>query len=215
MTIAGTNFDASAKVFFGLTSVVPQSITPTQITVAAPAGTPGSTVAVQVNTEGCFIAPPQTNCVSATSAASAFAYHSLVGTALSLEATPNPVAQHQPLTLSATLSAQAGAKTLSLAKAAALLPVASGSVTFFDNGAPLGVAVLDVNGKASWSGSTLSIGSHAITASYSGDSNYAAATAGPLEVTVAPVPTPVPALSFWALALLAGLIVARARRYRR
>lgn len=216
VSITGTNFDASAKVFFGVVSAVPQSVTPTLITVASPAGAPGSTVPVQVYTEGCFLVPPQMNCVSATTVASAFAYDGLVSTTLSLSATPGQVARNQPLTLSATLNTNGGAAARSLAKAAAL---PGGTVTFFDNGGSLGAATLDASGSASLTISTLAVGAHAITANYSGDGNYASAAAGPVTVTIeaqAPVtPMPVPMLSYWGQALLAALVAAAALASRR
>jgi hypothetical protein len=52
----------------------------------------------------------------------------------------------------------------------------TGTVSYFDNGNLLGTATL-VNGVASLSTSTLSVGSHVILALYSGDGNFLATTA--------------------------------------
>ena len=55
--------------------------------------------------------------------------------------------------------------------------VPTGSVTFFDNGvALLPVAQLDASGHASYSTSTLTLGTHTITAAYSGASNFSGST---------------------------------------
>ena len=59
----------------------------------------------------------------------------------------------------------------------------SGAVTFEDGGTTLGSAPL-VSGQASFVTSGLSKGTHNITAVYSGDSNYNAATSPPLTQTV-------------------------------
>lgn len=60
----------------------------------------------------------------------------------------------------------------------------SGSVTFYDGAAPIGTAAL-VNGHASFSTAGLAVGSHNITASYSGDGNNAASSAA-VSIKVAP-----------------------------
>ena len=50
-------------------------------------------------------------------------------------------------------------------------PVPTGTVTFYSDGVPIGTATV-VNGKATLTLSSLPIGRHAITATYSGDANY-------------------------------------------
>jgi hypothetical protein len=60
----------------------------------------------------------------------------------------------------------------------------TGTVSFFNNGNPLGTATL-TNGTAAYSTTTLPLGSNALTASYSGDANFAASTATGVSVTVA------------------------------
>jgi hypothetical protein len=59
----------------------------------------------------------------------------------------------------------------------------SGTVTFQDGSTTLGSAPL-VSGQASFVTSGLSKGTHNITAVYSGDSNYNAATSPPVTQTV-------------------------------
>jgi phosphotransferase system HPr-like phosphotransfer protein len=60
----------------------------------------------------------------------------------------------------------------------------TGTVSFFNNGNPLGTATL-TNGAATYSTTTLPAGSNAITATYSGDTNFATSTAAAVSVTVA------------------------------
>jgi len=54
----------------------------------------------------------------------------------------------------------------------------TGSVTFLDGATPLGTATVDEGGIATFVTSALAVGSHPVTALYSGDSNYIAATSG-------------------------------------
>ena len=66
----------------------------------------------------------------------------------------------------------------------------SGTVTFSDNGTSIGTATL-ANGVATLTTKTLAVGSHAITASYGGDSVYpTVSTATPVTVTITAVPVP-------------------------
>jgi hypothetical protein len=94
----------------------------------------------------------------------------------------------------------------------------SGTVNFFDGATLLGSAPLDGSGLASFSVSSLTTGSHAITAVYSGAPNFQTSTSAPLTqvVAAAPAPAAVPTLGemgqFLLAALLAGWAV-RSRRY--
>jgi hypothetical protein len=76
-------------------------------------------------------------------------------------------------------------------------PGAAGTVTFNDNGAPIpgGVNIAINNGVAMFTTSNLALGSHPITAAYSGDLAFAPSTSNTQTVTVAPVPTPPQILS--------------------
>src|SRR6202051_4133504 len=76
----------------------------------------------------------------------------------------------QPVTFTATVTANAGTPT--------------GTVTFFDNAAiALGTGTLS-SGTATFSTTSLSVGSHSITAVYSGDGNFATSTSSPLTQIV-------------------------------
>jgi RHS repeat-associated protein len=70
---------------------------------------------------------------------------------------------------------------------------ATGTVTFYSDGASIGAGGLS-GGTATLGTSTLATGSHSITASYGGDSNDAASTSSPLTQTVQAT-TPAPAIT--------------------
>jgi hypothetical protein len=66
---------------------------------------------------------------------------------------------------------------------------ATGSVTFLDGTTVLGTGTINAAGIASFTTSTLVIGSHPITASYGGDSAYNASTSTVLTQVVGKIPT--------------------------
>lgn len=136
-------------------------------------------------------------------------------TMLTLAATPNPVVVGQPLTLSATVAAKPKEALAAENKATEIKATATGTVTFMDNGTPIGSVPLGADGSANLAISSLTVGAHALTARYAGDTeNAPSETLTPLSVVVQdgsaqPAPVGVPALSAWALAVLsviAGLM---------
>ncbi len=76
-------------------------------------------------------------------------------TGTTISSSTNPSVAGQPVTFTATVTAPAGGTP-------------TGSVTFFDNGTPLGTTPLGNDGRATFTTSTLSAGSHPITAVYLG-----------------------------------------------
>ena len=64
----------------------------------------------------------------------------------------------------------------------------SGAVSFYDGATLLGSGTLDGSGAATLSTSSLTVGSHSVTASYAGDANYDGAISGPLTQQVNAVP---------------------------
>jgi hypothetical protein len=90
---------------------------------------------------------------------------------LTLTGSPNAAAKGQKVTFNATVFPSS----------------ATGTVRFLDGSATVGTAVL-TSGTASLSVSTLAVGSHSITAVYSGDVNDSAATSAVLKLTVTVVP---------------------------
>src|SRR5262249_50061641 len=85
-------------------------------------------------------------------------------TTTSLTSNPNPSTVGQTVSLSSTVSPIAPASG-----------IPTGSITFRDGATTLGVVAL-VNGSASLSVSTLTAGSHSLTAVYSGSTTFAAST---------------------------------------
>ena len=85
-----------------------------------------------------------------------------VGTPVMLQSSVNPSALSQAVTFTAMVAGTGVAPT--------------GSVTFLDGVTPLGTLPL-VNGSAAITQSALAAGGHSITASYSGDANYAPGSA--------------------------------------
>lgn len=66
----------------------------------------------------------------------------------------------------------------------AALEVPTGTVTFFDNDAAIGTVSLDASGQASFSATALTVGAHAITASYDGDGTYQSSLADSFTQTI-------------------------------
>ena len=84
--------------------------------------------------------------------------------ATSLSSSANPSVNGQSVILTAAVTGSAST-------------VPSGSVVFFDGTTQIGTAVLDATGHASISTSGFAIGSHALSVSYLGDSNYTGSSA--------------------------------------
>jgi DNA-binding beta-propeller fold protein YncE len=89
--------------------------------------------------------------------------------AVTLTSSANSVVLTNPLLFTATVSSTATRPT--------------GTVSFLDGTTPLGQGTLS-NGVAALSTSSLAAGNHAITAVYSGDANFSAATSGTLSEEV-------------------------------
>jgi hypothetical protein len=80
----------------------------------------------------------------------------------------------------------------------------TGTVTFTDNGNPIGTIALDGNGEASLTFNATA-GSHSIVANYNGDATYAPASSAPFTFALAAL-AGVPTLSPFLLAALAALL---------
>jgi YVTN family beta-propeller protein len=65
----------------------------------------------------------------------------------------------------------------------------TGSVTFMDGTTTLGTGTLNSSGVATFTTSLLAVGSHSLTASYSGEANFATSTSSTLSLTVNPAAT--------------------------
>ena len=83
----------------------------------------------------------------------------VVATTTTLTSSVNPSYFGQSVTFTATAALVGGASA----------PVATGTVTFLDNGTAIGTGTLNAAGVATFTTSTLAVGSHNMTASASGD----------------------------------------------
>ena len=90
-------------------------------------------------------------------------------TSTSLNTTPNPSSLGQAVTLSSTVTSNAGVPT--------------GTVTFKDGATTLGTVTL-VNGSASLNISTLAVGSHSLIAAFNGNASFAASASAARTQTV-------------------------------
>ena len=113
---------------------------------------------------------PHANTQFATSTSSPFAQVIRGTTSTTLTSSPNPSSHGQTVMFTATVTTTGGTPT-------------GGTVTFTDSVATLGQAPL-TGGKAAFSTTTLTKGAHAIVASYSGDSAFAASKSPVLTQTV-------------------------------
>jgi len=84
--------------------------------------------------------------------------------ATTLTAAPNPAGTGQTVTLTAGVIG-IGSST-----------IAAGTVKFFDGTTPLGTGTLDPTGHATLATTTLTLGTHSLTAIYSGSSSYSTST---------------------------------------
>jgi hypothetical protein len=99
-----------------------------------------------------------------------------------LVASASSVTQGSPVTFTATITGARGS----------FAP--TGTVTFKDGNTTLGTGTLNASGVATFTTSSVSIGSHTVTATYGGDTNNTNSTSNAVTVTVTapPVPTPIP-----------------------
>jgi len=94
-------------------------------------------------------------------------------TGVTLTSSENPANVGDSVTFTATVT-----------PASAYFGVPTGTMTFYDSGAPLGSAVALSGGAASFTISTLASGTHSITAAYSGDNWFAVGSSPVLLQTV-------------------------------
>src|SRR6202161_2478256 len=93
-------------------------------------------------------------------------------TKTSLSASSAQVTLGQAVTFTATVAPLSGSGT------------PTGSVTFSDGATQIGTGALNSSGVATLSTSSLGVGSHSVTAVYSGDKNFSASTSSAASVTV-------------------------------
>jgi hypothetical protein len=165
VTITGSGFTASPAVTgisFGGAAAHFTIDSGTQITAISPPGT--GIVHITVTT------PAGT---SAATAADQYRYaqSTVTRTTTALSSSANPSVPGQPVTFTATVSPASGRGT------------PTGTVTFSGGGSQIGTAALNRGGTATIApASPLALGSHAITASYDGDQNFAASTSSLTQI---------------------------------
>ncbi len=87
-------------------------------------------------------------------------------------------------TVTLASSVNPSAYTQSVTFTATVPTAATGTVSFFDGATQIGAAVTVASGTAATTISTLSVGTHSIKATYSGDTNYTSATSAILSQVV-------------------------------
>ncbi len=158
---------AAVDIYGGMTAQLAedQSATTTAAQVSVPVATGSHQVVASY--------PGNSNFKASTSAPTALASAMGTPTVVAIPSV-NPATYGAAETLTATVTGSG------------LTP--TGTITFVDGTKQLGAGVLNSSGTAKYSIATLSAGSHSITATYAGDSNYAGATSAAVALTVA-VPT--------------------------
>jgi hypothetical protein len=97
-------------------------------------------------------------------------------TTTTLNASASPVFAGQPETLTATLVSATGG-------------IPTGTIAFHDSAAVIGTITVNAQGVATFPTTTLAVGTHTLTAVYSGDANYQPSTSASITVVVQPAPT--------------------------
>ncbi len=98
------------------------------------------------------------------------------GTSNTLQFTVNPASTTTTLASSTNPSTCGQSVTFTATVNDSTSGTPTGTATFYDNGAVLGTGSLNASGVATYATTSLSVGSHAITATYSGDTNFSAST---------------------------------------
>jgi hypothetical protein len=99
-------------------------------------------------------------------------------TTSALVSSVNPSTPGQSVTFTVTVTAVAPG-----------VGIPTGTVTFLDGATPIGTATLNGSGVGSFSTSTLTVGTHPITASYAGDGNFNASTSNTVNQVVSQIAT--------------------------
>jgi hypothetical protein len=149
---------------------------------------PAGAIAVGSDTLTASYTPDKSSSLTFNSAAGsgAVTVNSPLATTTTLQASASSITAGSSLTLTATVAQSSTPGKASAAFHAAMnaSAVPTGTVTFFDGTTSLGSRTLNASGVATFSISSLAVGSHSITASYSGDTGDAASTSAAVTITV-------------------------------
>jgi hypothetical protein len=157
VTITGTSFTNTTAIKFGSANATSFTVnSATSVTAISPPGT--GTVDVTATTP---------NRTSATTAADRFTYLT-ANTTVTSTSSQRPSEVGQPVTFTATMTGVSP----------------TGTVTFKDGSTVLGTATLNASGQATFTTSSLNVGTHSIAATYNGDANNSPSTSAVLLQTV-------------------------------
>lgn len=120
---------------------------------------------------------------------STFAASTSAAVSVTVNAAPVTIATTTTLTASATTAVVGTSLTFTAdVTPASGSGVPGGSVAFTDGTTQLGTGTLDGTGKATYSTSSLAVGTHSISAAYGGNTSYTASTSTPVSVTITAAP---------------------------
>ena len=102
-----------------------------------------------------------------------------LATATILAASPSTVLYGAPVTVTASVSVVTQPTTTG---------TPGGIVTFYDGTTAIGTVSVDSSGHANLTTATLAVGTHTLTATYAGNSVYAASTSNPFSQVIQPLP---------------------------
>lgn len=166
-------FNASGTAFLGSTGFVTGSVTFMDGTTTLGTGTIGSGQAT-------YTTPALTAGSHSITAVYGGDTSFLTSTSSALGETVNPASTSTTLASSANPSSfgQTVVFTATVAVSAPGSGGPTGTITFYDNGSSLGTGTV-TGGQATYSTSSLALGTHPITAVYGGDSNFTGSTSSP------------------------------------
>jgi len=156
--LTGTGFATATAVSFGATPVPFAIVSDTRIDVVSPPGAVGSVVVTVTNFGGPSTATP--------AATYSYTLGRVAVVRLITSATPSVVGEK--IAYKASVKRPWG------------IPNARGLVTFYDGGARIGSASINIYGIARLPTIPVTVGDHAITAVYAGDATYRAGTSAPM-----------------------------------
>jgi large repetitive protein len=167
--ILGNNLSSATSVSFNGVAATFTVVSSTEITTTVPTGATTGPVAV-ITSAGTLDSNPNFQVTQAT----------LQATTSAVTATPNPAANGQSVTITATVTP-------------AISGIPTGAVTFYDGATVLGSAQLAWNGQldqAVYTTSQLPLGAQSLTAVYGGDSNFLGSTSSAyIEEVLTPTTT--------------------------
>ncbi|HVS35593.1 MAG TPA: Ig-like domain repeat protein [Gemmataceae bacterium] len=166
IAVTGTDFLNTTEVYFGAYTAMYSIVSDTQMNAWSPSQPAGAVDITVATPDG----------TSPTSAADVFQYN-ITSSTTSLTSSANPASYGNSVTFTAAVGSAGSNGMFS----------PTGTVSFFDNGVLLGTSSVTSGwsgSQATYTTSALALGSHSITAVYSGDLNFGASTSSALTQNV-------------------------------